>query len=214
MGKRDRRKDIMQAAEDLFTSRRFHEITMDDVSHKAGVGKGTIYRYFQDKDDLFSQTAMHGFDELCDLLERTAPSGTPFAKHLLGACERVSAFFRKRRPLFRMMQTEEFRMHWCKGELRSRWMTHRKRMASAVANILHRGIQEGSVRGDVPAEVLASILLSMLRTHARDLAETPGKSNDLRIVVDLFLHGAGGDAQRHGAVKQPLATMASSGDRI
>ena len=43
----------MRAAEKLFTSRRYHEISLDAVVQEARVGKGTIYRYFQSKDDLF-----------------------------------------------------------------------------------------------------------------------------------------------------------------
>jgi len=214
MAKRDRREEVMRAAEGLFMSRRFHEITVDDVAREARVGKGTIYRYFKDKDDLFFQTAMNGFDELCDLLQTAAPEGALFAEELLGACKRVGAFFRKRRPLFRMMQSEEFRTQWCKGELRSRWAAHRKRMASAVADILRRGVEEGAVRADVSPEVLGSILLSMLRAHARDLAATLGESRGLRAVVDVFLHGAGGNVQRQGATGQPMMAMrADSGDR-
>ncbi len=190
MARRNRRLEIMQAAEKLFTSRRFHEITLDDVTREASVGKGTIYRYFRDKDDLFFQTAMSGFDELCELLQRTTTDRTPFAAELLEACEKVGAFFRKRRPLFRMMQSEESRMQWCRGELRRQWTAHREKLASAMAEVLRKGAQEGSVRGDVAPRVLARILLGMLRTHARDLAESPGEGPSLQVVVDLFLQGA------------------------
>ncbi|RPI59812.1 MAG: TetR/AcrR family transcriptional regulator, partial [Planctomycetaceae bacterium] len=65
----DKRLQIMQAAEKLFTSRRFHEVTTDDIAKSAHVGKGTIYNYFKDKDDMFFQMATNGFDELCDLLQ-------------------------------------------------------------------------------------------------------------------------------------------------
>jgi len=201
----------MRAAEGLFTSRRFHEITLDDVAREAGVGKGTIYRYFTNKDDLFFQTAMNGFDELCDLLESAAPGDGPFAKQLLSACKQIGTFFRKRRPLFRMMQNEESRMHWCRGELRRQWTSHRKRMASAVANIIRRGIEKGAVREDIPAEFLAGILLGMLRTHARNLAETLGESGSLQIVVDLFLQGAGAVSRRRSATRRHLAPITAAG---
>ena len=214
MAKRNRREEIMQAAEELFTSRRFHEITLDDVAGKAEVGKGTVYRYFTDKDDLFFQTAMQGFDELCDLLERAGSGRGPFRKDLLSACKQISEFFHKRRLLFQMMQSEESCMHWRKGELRSRWMDHRESMASAVQDILRRGVEEGVVRGDVSADVLASVLLGMLRTHAKDLAERLGESRSLRTVMNLFLQGAGGNASRRSVTKRPLlATRASTGDR-
>ena len=215
MDKRNRREEIMQATEGLFTSRRFHEIRLDDVAREAGVGKGTIYRHFRDKDDLFFQTATNGFDKLCHLLKRAAPGGAPFARELLSACTQISAFFRKRKSLFRMMQSEGSRIHWCKAELRRRWMVRRERLASAVADILRRGMEEGRVRRDVPAEVLASVLLGMLRTHARDLAETLGDGRSLGTVVELFLNGAGADACQRRASRRPLsAETARSGDRI
>ena len=39
------------------------------VKSEAKVGKGTIYLYFENKDDLFFQTATWGFEELCELLK-------------------------------------------------------------------------------------------------------------------------------------------------
>ena len=55
--KLDKRIAIMRAAERLFHNRRFHEVTLEEVAEAAQVGKGTIYRYFADKDDLFFQVA-------------------------------------------------------------------------------------------------------------------------------------------------------------
>jgi AcrR family transcriptional regulator len=202
---------MMRAAEDLFSRRRFHEITLDDLIRQAGVGKGTVYRYFRDKDDLFFQTAVRGFDEVCELLEGAASDSAPFTKQLLVACERISAFFRRRRPLFRMMHSEEFRVRSCKGELRSRWMIHRKRMALAMAEVLRRGVEEGVIREDIPADALASVLLGMLRTHARDLAETLGQSRSLRTIVELFLRGAAAGARRRDAIRPHRPALAASG---
>jgi len=211
MAKRNRRLEIMQAAEKLFTAHRFHEITLDDVTREAGVGKGTIYRHFRDKDDLFFQTAMSGFDELCELLRAPKSKSVSFAGQLLGACEKVSAFFRRRRALFRMMQTEESRVQWCKGDLRRQWMAQRRKLAAAVGEVLARGVDEDAVRGDLPPELLAVFLLGMLRTHAREVTEPPGKEPDLRVVVDLFLEGAAHRARRSAAKNK--AARSNAGGR-
>ena len=82
----------MEAAEQLFRTRQFHEITLDEVAQQAAVGKGTIYLYFSDKQELFFQTAMAGFDDLCELLRRTATHGASFRKDL-GRCAKPSALF-------------------------------------------------------------------------------------------------------------------------
>ena len=46
---------ILDAALEVFTSRGFHEATMDEVATASGVAKGTLYRYFESKEDLLEQ---------------------------------------------------------------------------------------------------------------------------------------------------------------
>ena len=45
-----RRAEILEAALSLFSSKGFHETTMEEVAHAAGVAKGTIYLYFPSKE--------------------------------------------------------------------------------------------------------------------------------------------------------------------
>ena len=102
----DKRQRIMVAAERLFKTRQFHEITLDEVAKVAEVGKGTLYLYFADKNDLFFQTAVAGFDDMCELLRRDRVTEGAVQQELQQACETISAFFQKRRPLFRMILAE------------------------------------------------------------------------------------------------------------
>ena len=44
---------ILTAAARLFATHRFHEARMEDIAALAEVAKGTIYRYFRDKDELY-----------------------------------------------------------------------------------------------------------------------------------------------------------------
>jgi AcrR family transcriptional regulator len=45
------RQRILAAAAEIFTSRG-RQATLDDVAHQAGVGVGTVYRRFPDKESL------------------------------------------------------------------------------------------------------------------------------------------------------------------
>jgi len=213
MPRADKRHEIMQAAELLFTTRRFHEITTDEVARAAEVGKGTIYRYFRDKEDLFFQTAVYGFDELCDLLQRRVTASSPFSEQLLDACRQITGFFENRWQLFRMMQAEDGRMALTKGTIHDRWMTHRRKLVAAVAEILRRGVQEGRVRGDIPAEVLADFLLGLLRTRTRDLRDAPPAVRRHEVVVDLFCHGAGGQKSPKCKVQESAKCKRRSGQQ-
>ena len=44
---------VLDAAARLFGTQRFHEVRMEDIAAEATVGKGTLYRYFNDKEELF-----------------------------------------------------------------------------------------------------------------------------------------------------------------
>src|SRR2546423_14811314 len=44
---------ILAAAAQLFATHRFHEARMEDIAALAEVGKGTLYRYFKDKEELY-----------------------------------------------------------------------------------------------------------------------------------------------------------------
>jgi AcrR family transcriptional regulator len=187
----DRRHAIMQAAERLFTSLRFHEITLDHVAAAAGVAKGTIYNYFDDKDDLFFQTSINGLDELCELIAGSVPGNASFTEQLLGACRQISEFFDRRHQWLRMMQVEDGRMCHYEGDLRRRWMEKRKALVQAVAGIMGKGVLSGQVREDISPEVLANLMLGMLRTRARDLADLPTDMRRFEIIVDVFRRGAG-----------------------
>src|SRR5437868_1750288 len=50
---------IVEAACRLFGTQRFHEVRMDDVAAAADVGKGTLYRYFRDKEELYEGLLAH-----------------------------------------------------------------------------------------------------------------------------------------------------------
>ncbi len=186
MREQERRQQIMRAAEELFTNRRFHEITTDEIAARAGIGKGTIYRYFKNKEELFHETALHGFEELCTLLSTEDSRAEPLESRLLRACQRIDRFYRSRRRLFGLMQAEENRMASTRGRMRRHWRERRQRLTGIVAAIITEAAERGEVRLDVVPERLASLLLGMLKSMARE----PFESDGVDIIVDLFLHGA------------------------
>ncbi len=49
----NQKEKMLTAAVQLFGGQNYHEVRMEDVAAAADVGKGTLYRYFHDKDDLY-----------------------------------------------------------------------------------------------------------------------------------------------------------------
>ncbi len=180
----------MRVVEKLATNhRRFHEITLDEVAEAAKVGKGTIYHYFKDKEDLLFQVATSGFDELCELFQQKIQGNGSFSEKLLNVCKEIEKFFAARRELVRIMQSEAALVSWREDEIRQRWLAKQKILIDALANVLSDGVAEGAIRADIPASVLATFLFGMLRTRARGLDNNPDDKKDYYLLVELFLNG-------------------------
>lgn len=73
--KENKRKDLLNAAFDLFVTKGFHNTSIADIVGKAGIAKGTFYLYFKDKTDirnrLISSKATQLFNNACLKLHKT-----------------------------------------------------------------------------------------------------------------------------------------------
>ncbi len=65
----NKRKHVTAVAAKLFASEPFHKVRLDDVAAAAGVGKGTLYVYFNSKEDLYFSIIADGFAEMVDRLK-------------------------------------------------------------------------------------------------------------------------------------------------
>ena len=73
----DHREAILHNAARLFARKPFHEVLMDDVAVQTGIAKGTIYRYFPNKAELFVALSMRFVEMLGEEVERTIASNDP-----------------------------------------------------------------------------------------------------------------------------------------
>lgn len=64
-----REEEIIQAAFDLFAEHGIESVTIDMIAEKAEVGKGTIYKHFTSKNDIFAILIIRQGHELLELLE-------------------------------------------------------------------------------------------------------------------------------------------------
>src|SRR5436305_1685516 len=66
--KEERPGEILAAALTLFSERGFSATRLEDVADRAGIAKGTIYLYFQTKEDLFEAVVRDAFAPLLERL--------------------------------------------------------------------------------------------------------------------------------------------------
>jgi AcrR family transcriptional regulator len=58
--KEQRKSGIIDAAERLFFSRRYEDVSMDDIAREVELNKATLYLYFENKEALFATLVLRG----------------------------------------------------------------------------------------------------------------------------------------------------------
>ena len=88
-----KREQILDGAKRVFMEQGFEAASMNDITRAAGVSKGTIYVYFENKEDLFgsliererrriTETVRHALDGERPVSETLRGFGTLFATHI------------------------------------------------------------------------------------------------------------------------------------
>jgi AcrR family transcriptional regulator len=154
----DKELAILEAASRVFAQRPFHEVLIDSIATDAGIGKGTIYRYFETKDDLYFAAILHVLDTLTAALDATLKGEAAATRRLEGIATVILRHFWERKQLLAFFQREE---HF---PIRHEELTRRReQILRFVQETILAGIERREFRG-IDARIGADLFLGMVRS--------------------------------------------------
>jgi len=191
--KEDRPGEILDAALTLFAEKGFAATRLDDVAREAGVSKGTVYLYFDSKEDLFKS------------LVKTV---------VIPEVERAETFVQNHDGPARDLLVQLVRQWWeTVGESRlcgvpklvlseacnfpelARFYTEHviSRASRLIASVIERGIATGEFRACDPQLTGRLLIAPLVFATIWKQCMTPFDPMDMQAYVrqhvDLFLHG-------------------------
>ena len=180
---RDERADraILSAALELIAEKGVHDLRVDDVAARAGVGKATIYRRYRSKDELIT-AAVAGL-----VREIAVPDSGRTRADLLALMRGAVAVYRGSVEAAVMPSLVEAmgRDAQLARLVREGFLARRR---AALRAVLERGIERGDLRGDLDVELALDVLGGPLFYR---LLITGGPIDDqlAQGVVELILRG-------------------------
>jgi AcrR family transcriptional regulator len=176
---------ILDVAGRLFGTRRFHEVRMEDIAGEASVSKGTLYRYFADKEELYLALLSQASQQLIAQL-RLRVEGEPTSRAALVAfVDAVIEFFDHRPHLFDLIQRAEVQ-HSQGGAFP--WQAARDESARLIAEVFDAAKRDREFTLRHPSTAVL-LLFGGLRAIVR-FGERPRPATLASGVVDDFLQGA------------------------
>jgi TetR/AcrR family fatty acid metabolism transcriptional regulator len=183
----DQADKILSAATHLFGTHRFHEVRMEDIASEAEVGKGTLYRYFADKEELYRAMLGRSADRwVCRMEEIVTGEGTARAR-LEALVAGAIDHFDGEPHLLDLIQRAEV---MAGAGAAFPWQEPREVMPRLVRRLWDEAAGEGAFCVRDP-EVAVWMLLGGLRAIIR-FGTRPRPDDLARRIVDNFLNGTGG----------------------
>jgi TetR/AcrR family fatty acid metabolism transcriptional regulator len=196
------REAILGAAERVFTQRDYHEVQMDDVATACGVGKGTLYRYFPSKRDLYLAVTFDGLARLRDEIALAVASSDSAARKIEQIVRRTLGFFWDRRGFFALIHRHELKPD---ADVRE-WFARRTGLTRLVEDVVREAIAAGDLR-PVDPRIAAELLFGMMRAVNRYRTRHDALEPLAESVVDTFMRGVATPlGQRRIARAQPRRT--------
>jgi len=143
--KENKKNTILRAARKLFFDRGFKSVTVDSIAAKAGVSKGSIYLYFDSKEEIYAQVLITDNIELNKNIKIFPTREASAAELLLEFSQIYINYFLDHNELFRilmtfMLQTEQMNLT---QEQNTELIRTTNDNIKVISTIIQKGIDSG-----------------------------------------------------------------------
>ena len=179
------RERILQSAAELFADREFDLVLIDEVAAHAGVGKGSVYRQFKSKEELYAAAVIDGFAELQREIRAALAGCTSTRDQIATIVRHTVRFFWTRRQFFALLRDPKA----LPPSQERQYRAQRNDLSRLISGVLYEGVRRGTMRPGFDTRIAAEAMLGMVRGINRYSREytTPDRAVD--IVTSIFLDG-------------------------
>lgn len=183
-----RREAILDAATSLFSEVGFNDADTQALAERLGVGKGTLYRCFASKRELFLAAVDRAMRELRERLQRSVEDEVDPLDRVARGIRAYLEFFAEHPEYVELLIQERALF---KDRKKPTFFEYRDRQADLWRGLYRELIESGRVRPmpvDRIRDVISQLLYGTVFTnYFTGQSQTP--EEQARAITDVFLHG-------------------------
>lgn len=171
-----REEDILAAALSLFNRDDWQTVTIDQIAAKAEIGKGTIYKHFASKDEIYARLVIDFHRRILAEIRKIDMNQPPLAAigESMDVFWRMHAGASEHKRLIRYCRREDF--HRVIGEKVSRELEELDaELMSLLVPAIERGVREGAIVDKPVASVMLGLhaaLVGLMEMEGIECVET------------------------------------------
>ena len=198
----EREKKILAASMKVFSKYGYQDTEVEDIASLAGLGKGTVYRHFGSKENLFFSTLEWGLTTLADEMDEAISAVHGYVDKVRTALVTYLLFFEKHRDFYGILVQDRMRT-----EIKSpphRLMKKHMALISHLTDVLEEGIKDGyfkKIDVESAAHALFGIINSLLFKWLTSRKRYPIRK-EVSVIEEIFLNGILSAQQATTATKE------------
>lgn len=190
---RSKRQQILAAAYDVFSRKGYHRATVDEIIALADTGKGTVYNYFNNKEQLFYTLIRERSQPFEAALQQVADSDLAPVAKIEAMVRHFLRFYLENADLWRVMMHEmrgfgSEGLSYVKPEVRQKYQEVFTRSVGLLAAVLQEGVDKGALRemkvGQASFALFSVIVTLVFQKFVTDVDASA------REITETFLYGA------------------------
>jgi AcrR family transcriptional regulator len=183
----DTRNKILKSAFHLFSKNNYHAVSMIQIAKGAEISKGTLYWYFDSKEELFRETAVNGMDYFYELFEEIAVKEISSDKKIRIL---VKCVFKTLIEHLDMLEVFRNNVELISSDFKDAIESKHKKNIKIVSQIVKQGIEEGLIRSGNPTDMAALILSVLFTPQTKEILDNDEKVEDkINFLYDFIMNG-------------------------
>jgi TetR/AcrR family transcriptional regulator len=187
------RQEMLAAALDLFSQKGYYNVSMHEIAAQAEFSIGTLYKFFQNKEDLYKALVLEQCDKFEDALIQAIETPDDEIEKLRNYVRTRSERFRSNLPFVRLFLAESRGVSFnikagLNEELKKRYYNFLERLST----IFDRGIKNQRFKKIADPYYLAAALDSIVDASLLLWLDAPDRHpypEDPDTILDIFFKG-------------------------
>jgi AcrR family transcriptional regulator len=155
----DKKAQILESADSLFHRFGYAKTSLDDIAKEAGMGKGTIYYYFESKEEIFLSVVNQYAERYEKVMKDSVEAATDFIEKFTIFISLPVKLVYKHAPLADALKNlpENYLQ-----KLQDFRQEHKQNMINLLDQIIKEGLERGAITEVIPPEKIVSIIFDWI----------------------------------------------------
>lgn len=182
------KESILEGVVNVLIKEGSEGLTMQRVAEEAGVAKGTLYTYFDNKSTLLKAVLRSSIEPLTQELDKILKTNSNPVQKLQQIIERTLSYFDENRDMFRVLMHER---HKVLGKQPRQKSSYYSLLVEGIASVISQGIESGQFRNREPQKVATMLVgATFFMVHNRLFSDNPGDlQGDWQLIEEILFQG-------------------------